>query len=151
MFLAGTWRLSCSVSERGRVGSRRWTECERAGGETVGGCSLYSCEYRFGYSLPLGRPQQANYQASVTEGERQKRRLTEANNTFQPHRWLQLQLHPVIHLPHNLTAPGPLLLSISHFSASLQAPWFHKRLQAMSAAPEREEEKGWKRSLNNPI
>lgn len=44
----------------------------------------YSCEYRFGYSLPLGRLRQANYQASVTERERQKHRLTEANNTIQP-------------------------------------------------------------------
>lgn len=82
----------------------------------------YSCEYRFGYSLPLGRLQQANYQASVTERERQKHRLTEANNTFQSQCLLQLQFCPVIHLPQNLTAPGPLLLSISHFSAFLQAP-----------------------------
>ena len=43
----------------------------------------HSCEYRFGYSLPLGRLQQANYRASVTGRGRQKHQLTEANNTFQ--------------------------------------------------------------------
>ncbi len=134
------WYLMLSsVSEQGRV----WV----GDGENVKEqerkrqwLQPYSCEYRFGYSLPLGRLQQANYQASVTQRERQKHRLTEARNTFQPQFQLQHQFHPVIHLPQNVTAPGPLLFS--HFSASLQAPWFHKRLQAMSAAPEREEEKG---------
>lgn len=74
----------------------------------------YPCEYRFGYSLPLGRLQQANYQASVTERERQKRGLTEANNTLRP------RFHPVIHLPQSLTAADPFFLSVSLFSACLR-------------------------------
>lgn len=134
------WHLTLSsVSEQGRfwVGDGENVKEQERNSQRL---QPYSCEYRFGYSLPLGRLQQANYQASVTQRERQKHRLTEAKNTFQPQFQLQHQVHPVIRLPQNLTAPGPLLFS--HFSASLQAPWFHKRLQAMSAAPEREEEKG---------
>lgn len=80
----------------------------------------HSCEYRFGYSLPLGRLQQANYQALVTERERQKHTLTETNNMFQLQ--LQLQFHPVTHLLQNLPAPGPFLFSISHSSPSIRTP-----------------------------
>lgn len=80
----------------------------------------HSCEYRFGYSLPLGRLQQANYQALVTERERQKHTLTETNNMFQLQ--LQLQFHPVTHLLQNLPAPGRFLFSICHSSPSIRTP-----------------------------
>lgn len=99
--------LCSSISERGRFGVGENVKEQERHSQRL---QPYPCEYRFGYSLPLGRLQQANYQASVTERERQKHRLTEANNT------LQLHFHPVIHLPQSLTAPDPLLLSISHFS-----------------------------------
>lgn len=54
---------------------------------------LHSCEYRFGSCLPLGCLQQANYQASATVRERQKHRLTEADDTLQPQFDFQPQSH----------------------------------------------------------
>lgn len=87
-------------------------ECERAGAKL----QPYSCEYRFGYSLPQGRLQQANYPASVTERGRQKH--SEANHVFQQQ--LQLQFHPVIHVPQILLTPVPL--SLYHCPASTLIP-----------------------------
>lgn len=101
----------CSISEGGRFGVGGNVKEQERHSQRL---QPYPCEYRFGYSLPLGRLQQANYQASVTQRERQKRRLTEANNTLWPH------FHPVIHLPQSRTAADPLFLSVSHFSASLR-------------------------------
>lgn len=77
------WHLTLSsfVSEGERFGVGENVKEQERNSQRL---QPYSCEYRFGYSLPLGRLQQANYQASVTGRERQKHRLTEANNTFQP-------------------------------------------------------------------
>jgi len=72
-----------------------------------------------GSGLPLGRLQQANYRASVTRRERQKHRLTEANNAFRPRQFqLQLQFHPAIHLPWKISTapPGPHFLLFESFS-----------------------------------
>lgn len=97
----------------------------------------YSCEYRFGYSLPLGRLQQANYQASVTQ--REKDRNTD---------WLKqiIRFSSSSSFSFN-SAPGHLFLSLVFYFSLPLLPSIHldsTKDYTTSAAAERGARKGIK-------
>lgn len=91
---------------------------------------LHSSEYWFGYSLPLGRLQQANYLALVGESR------TETQTD-----WSQALISGPTPRKSTWNWSFPLWNLFTRIS----------KAAGLSAAQEKEEKEGWKRSLNNPI
>lgn len=78
-----------------------WWECGRGEGKSPR-LPPYPCEYRFRLQLTSGMPA-ASQLPMLSHRERQKRRLTEANNA------LRLLFHHVFHLLYSLRTPDSVL------------------------------------------